>query len=126
MKSMHENNVIRLCAKYAVDVNLFRLESSILTRAKRATNRNNVGGEHSLEEYTGVERSGRNFPGGVCLEPLKTPIHSKQHLISSYSSLFLFHIVPYEFFYCFILSILLLERVFMMANIVLLRPKSNL
>ena len=23
-----------------------------------------VGGEHSLEEYTGVERSGGNFPGG--------------------------------------------------------------
>ena len=29
--------------KYAVDANLFRLESPILTRAKRATNRNNVG-----------------------------------------------------------------------------------
>ena len=44
--------------KYAVDTNLFRLESSILTRAKRATNRNNVGGEHSLGEHTRVERSG--------------------------------------------------------------------
>ena len=30
-------------------------ESSILTQA---TNRNNVGGEHSLGEYTGVQRSG--------------------------------------------------------------------
>ena len=50
-------------AKYAVDVNLFRLESPIITRAKRATNRNNVGGEHSLAEYTGVERSGGIFPG---------------------------------------------------------------
>ena len=44
-------------AKYAVDANLFRLESSILMRAKRATNRNNVGGEHSLGEYTGAECS---------------------------------------------------------------------
>ena len=56
-------------AKYAVDANLFPLVSSILTRVKRATNRNNAatnrkktfgffGGEHSLGEYTGVERSG--------------------------------------------------------------------
>ena len=51
-------------AKYAVDTNLFRLVSSILTRAKWATNRNNVGGEHSLGEYTGMERAGGNFPGG--------------------------------------------------------------
>ena len=29
-------------AKYAVDANLLKLESSILTRAKRATNRNNA------------------------------------------------------------------------------------
>ena len=36
-------------AKYAVDANLFRLESPILTRAKRATDRNNVGGEVSLQ-----------------------------------------------------------------------------
>ena len=65
MKSMHGNNVVWLCAKYAVDANLFRLESSILTRAKRATNRNNIGvRDHSLVEYTGVERSGGNFPGG--------------------------------------------------------------
>ena len=34
-------------AKYAVDTNLFRLESQILMREKRATNRNNVGGEVS-------------------------------------------------------------------------------
>ena len=32
-------------AKYAVDANLFRLEPSILLRAKRATNWNNVGTE---------------------------------------------------------------------------------
>ena len=64
MKSMHGNNVVWLCAKYAVDANLFRLESSIWTRAKRATNRNNVGGEHSLGEYSGVERSGGNFLAG--------------------------------------------------------------
>ena len=50
MKSIHGNNVVWFCAKYAVDANLSRLESSILTRAKRATNRSNVGGE-----YTGVE-----------------------------------------------------------------------
>ena len=46
MKSMHGNNVVWLCAKYAVAANLFRLESSIITRVKRATNRNNLGGEH--------------------------------------------------------------------------------
>ena len=64
MKSMHGNNVVWLCAKYAVDANLFRLDSSILTRAKRAKIRNNVGGEYSLGEYTVVERSLGNFPGG--------------------------------------------------------------
>ena len=62
---MHGNNVVCLCSKYAVDANLFRLESSILTRAKRATNQNNLEGEHSLGEYTGVERSGGNVPGGI-------------------------------------------------------------
>ena len=67
MKSMHGNNVVWLCAKYAVDANLFRLKSSILTRAQRATDRNNVvtekrvGGEHSLGEYTGVEYSGGEY-----------------------------------------------------------------
>ena len=50
LKSIHGNNVVWLCAKYAVDMKLIRLESSILTRAKRATNRNNVGG---------------NIPGGT-------------------------------------------------------------
>ena len=45
MKSMHGNNVVWLYAKYAVDANLFRFESLILTRAKRATNRNNVATE---------------------------------------------------------------------------------
>ena len=55
-------------AKYAGDANLFPLESWILTRAKRATNRNNVDtekrvgrGEHSWREYTGVERSGGKY-----------------------------------------------------------------
>ena len=56
MKSMHGNNVVWLCAKDAVDANLFRLESLILTQAKLATDRNNVGGE-----YTGVERSGGDY-----------------------------------------------------------------
>ena len=45
MESMHGNNVVWLCEKYAADANLFRLKSSILTRAKRATNRNNVATE---------------------------------------------------------------------------------
>ena len=62
IKIIHGNNVVWLCTKYAVDANLFQLESSILTRAKRATNRNNVGGEHSVGEYTGVERSGGSIP----------------------------------------------------------------
>ena len=35
-------------AKYAVDTNLFQLESSILTRVKRATNRNNVATEKRI------------------------------------------------------------------------------
>ena len=52
---MHGNNVVWLCSKYAVDANLFRLESSIKTRAKRATNRNNVGGNIP----------GWNDPGGI-------------------------------------------------------------
>ena len=42
MKNMHGNNVVWLYTKYAVEPNLFRLESSIITRAKRATNRNNA------------------------------------------------------------------------------------
>ena len=65
--------------KYTVDANLFPLESSILTRAKRATNRknrggncpwgNNPGGNCLWEEITGWEMSGREFsmgevPGG--------------------------------------------------------------
>ena len=47
-------------AKYAVDASLFRLESSILTRVKRATNRNNVATEKRGE--------GAIFRGGVYLE----------------------------------------------------------
>ena len=42
------------CAKYAVDMNLFRLESSTLTRAKWATSRNNVA----------TDKRGEDFPGG--------------------------------------------------------------
>ena len=48
-------------AKYAVDAKLFRLESTILLRAKRATNRNNIATENV---------GGGNFPEGVYLEPL--------------------------------------------------------
>ena len=46
-----DDSVVWLYAKYAVDANLFRLESSILTRAKRATNRNTVGGECSKGNF---------------------------------------------------------------------------
>ena len=47
-------------AKYAVDVNLFRLESPILTRVKRATSRNEVGGKMSPQwrKTLGGETSG--------------------------------------------------------------------
>ena len=70
MKSMHGNNVVWLCAKYAVDANLFRLKSSILTRAKRATNRNNVGGNISWGNIPGWTIPGEIFRGGgVYLEP---------------------------------------------------------
>ena len=83
MKSMHGNNVVWLCAKYAVNANLYRLESSILTLVKWATNRNNVGGEHSLGEYTRVERSGGNFTG-VDLEPyLMTNTHTEKSILGS-------------------------------------------
>ena len=53
-------------AKYAVDVNLFRLESPIITRAKRATNRNNVGGESVPPRVKNPrgETSGEEKPGG--------------------------------------------------------------
>ena len=55
-------------AKYDVDTNLFRLESSILTRAKRATNWNNV----ATEKRGG----GGIFRGGVYLEPDNQPMSS--------------------------------------------------
>ena len=42
--------------KYAVNANLFRLESSILMRAKRATNRNNVATEKRSFKKTGNSR----------------------------------------------------------------------
>ena len=48
MKSTHGNNVVWLCTKYAVDANLFRLAFQILTRVKRATKRNNVGGAGNI------------------------------------------------------------------------------
>ena len=67
-------------AKYAVDENLFLLESSILTRAKRATNRNTAA--INRKKYTvfwGVKITWGNIPGwnvpagifwgGVYLEP---------------------------------------------------------
>ena len=57
MKSMHGNNVVWLCAKYVVKVNLFRLESLILMRTKRATNRNNVGGRGTF--LGGIYRGGK-------------------------------------------------------------------
>ena len=53
-------------AKYTVDANLFRLESPIITRAKRATNRNNVGGKvsHPRVKNPRGETSGEEKPGG--------------------------------------------------------------
>ena len=42
-------------AKYAVDANLLRLESSIITGAKRATNRNNVATEKREGRFYGGE-----------------------------------------------------------------------
>ena len=64
LKSMHGNNIVWLCTKYAVDANLFPLESSILTRAKRVTSRNNIGGNIRWGNIPGW-----NVPGGVYLEP---------------------------------------------------------
>ena len=62
--------------KYAVDVNLFQLECPILTRAKRATSRNNVGGEVSLQGWKTLrgekprgEHRGGNYRGGKALAP---------------------------------------------------------
>ena len=52
--------------EYAVDANLFRLESSMLTRAKRATNRNNIATENRVG--WGI------FRGGVYLEPISLPL----------------------------------------------------
>ena len=72
-------------AKYAVDANLFRLESLIVTRLKRATNRNNVGGKVSPQggktlggetsggKKTGGEHRDGNFRGGKTLESLTVP-----------------------------------------------------
>ena len=63
-------------AKYAVDANLFPLESSILTRAKRATNRNNAAKNQKNIRFFrggtflgGICRGG-TFRGGDCLEPI--------------------------------------------------------
>ena len=38
------------------------------------------GGEHTWEEYTGVERSGRNFPGGSIPRTGSVPSVLKRHL----------------------------------------------
>ena len=48
-------------AKYAADANLFLLESSILTRAKRATNRNNAATNRKNISFF----RGRSFLGGI-------------------------------------------------------------
>ena len=53
----------RLCEIFAVDANLFRLGFSILTRAQRAINRNNVATEKR-------GREGGISEGGVYLEPI--------------------------------------------------------
>ena len=63
-------------AKYVVDTNLFSLESSILTRAKRARNRNNAATNRKKYSVFFVGNipwgniPGWNVPGGVYLEPL--------------------------------------------------------
>ena len=49
-------------AKYTIDANLFRLESPILTRAKRATNRNKVRGEVSPQGWKNI--GGGKLPWG--------------------------------------------------------------
>ena len=53
-------------AKYAVDANLFPLESSNLTRAKRATNRKNIRFFRGETFLGGIYRGG-TFRGGDCL-----------------------------------------------------------
>ena len=63
MKSMHGNNVVWLCAKYAVDANLFRLESSILTY--KPEQHQGRGGSFLGEIYWGG-----TFREGVYLEPV--------------------------------------------------------
>ena len=66
MKNIHGNNVVWLCAKYAVEAILFRLESSILMQAKRATNRNNVGGKYLGGELpVGGSNRGGNVREGI-------------------------------------------------------------
>ena len=56
--------------KYVVDANLFPLESSILTRAKRATNRNNAAtNRKNIRLFRGGIYPGGTFRGGVYLEP---------------------------------------------------------
>ena len=86
---MHGNNVVLLCAKYAVDANLFRLESPMLTRAKRTTSLNNGGGGKCLGgiarggnvregifhgDVPGGESAGGNCRGLSILEPSKISI----------------------------------------------------
>ena len=64
-----------LVAKYALDANLFPLESSILTRSKRATNRNNVATEKRNYIFS-------SFSGGFCRrDSIREPqiISTKKH-----------------------------------------------
>ena len=83
MKSIQGNNVVWLCTKYAIDANLFRLESPILTRAKRAINRNNVGGEVPWGEV-----SGGNCPGGKCPRTIQHSLISNKLILLREGKLF--------------------------------------
>ena len=70
MSNVGKYEILVSClAKCALEANLFRLESSILTRAKRATNLNNVGGRDIPGNIIGWNVPGGTFRGGVYLEP---------------------------------------------------------
>ena len=71
MSIFYENKSISYQIKHSTSrkINPFLDKAYISGDRKRATGWNNVGGENSWGEYTGVERSGGNFPGGVYLEP---------------------------------------------------------
>ena len=66
-----------------LSANLLKLESSILTRVKRATNRNNAGGEYFLGEYTGVEHYGGEYTQNLKLGPLVHTQRSTSILVQS-------------------------------------------